>query len=174
MLSRDSAVVRYGGIKNEPIAPWTNVSYIPNYPIIDDFTNSTAHSEKQFSGQQRSSISSGSMELSFDNSTGRAYSGSFGSGGFSGTGAGGGFFQSQNRERPYSIRNLTSLAFQPGGGGFGGGGGAQMENYTEPKYYLGNESLYTGDANVCSWVACLFQGGLTRVVGWFKIFSIFS
>ncbi|XP_029726486.2 uncharacterized protein LOC109623124 isoform X2 [Aedes albopictus] len=137
MLSRDSAVVRYGGIKNEPIAPWTNVSYIPNYPIIDDFTNSTAHSEKQFSGQQRSSISSGSMELSFDNSTGRAYSGSFGSGGFSGTS--GGFFQSQNRERPYSIRNLTSLAFQPGGGGFGGGGGgAQMENYTEPKYYLGD------------------------------------
>ncbi|XP_021700586.1 uncharacterized protein LOC110676555 [Aedes aegypti] len=124
MLSRDSAVVRYGGIKNEPIAPWTNVSYIPNYPIIDDFTNSTAHSEKQFSGQRSGSSS---MELAFDNSTGRAYGGSFGSGSI----GSGGFFQSQNRERPYSIRNLTSLAFQPGGG-------AQTENYTEPKYYLGD------------------------------------
>lgn len=128
MLSRDSAVVRYGGIKHEAIAPWTNVSYIPNYPIIDDFTNSTAHSEKQFSGQRSSG---GSMELAFDNSTGRAYAGSFGSG------SSGGFFQNQNRDRPYSIRNLTSLAFQPGSG-------AQAVNYTEPKYYLGNESLRFG------------------------------
>lgn len=134
MLSKASAVVRYGGIKHEPIAPWTNVSYIPNYPIIDDFTNSTAHSEKQFSGQR--SPSSGSMELSFDNSSGRGYgAGSFGSG----------LFQNQNRDRPYSIRNLTSLAFQPGSG-FGGSG---AENYTEPNYYLGNESFHFDNDDEC-------------------------
>lgn len=138
MLSRASAVVRYGGIKHEAIAPWTNVSYIPNYPIIDDFTNSTAHSEKQFSGER---TAAGLIELSFDNSSGRGYGGSFGSG------SGNSLFQNQNRERPYSIRNLTSLAFHPGSGF--GGGGAHEENYTEPNYYLGNESFHFDDECLC-------------------------
>lgn len=142
MLSRASAVVRYGGIKQEPVVPWTNGSYIPVYPIIDDFTNSTAHSEKQFSGQRSAP---GSMELSFDNSSGKGYGGPFG----------GGFFQSQNRERPYSIRNLTSLAFQPSMGGSG-----DADNYTEPNYYLGDLMQGTYCSRIftnCDKKACRLQ-----------------
>ncbi|XP_035794280.1 uncharacterized protein LOC118467651 isoform X1 [Anopheles albimanus] len=50
MLSRASAVVRYGGLRHSYIPPWTNVTYIPHYPLIEDFTNSTAHSEHQTYG----------------------------------------------------------------------------------------------------------------------------
>ncbi|XP_055536271.1 uncharacterized protein LOC129724969 isoform X2 [Wyeomyia smithii] len=134
VLSRDSAVVRYGGIKHEHIPPWTNVTYIPNYPIIDDFTNSTAHSEQQYGSYDTTGSSGqrqrGMVELSFDNSTGRGSSSySSSSYGPSRSSSSGGLF-GQNRERPYSIRNLTSLAFPPMNAGH--------ENYTEPKYYLGD------------------------------------
>ncbi|XP_038115047.1 uncharacterized protein LOC6050731 isoform X2 [Culex quinquefasciatus] len=142
MLSRDSAVVRYGGIRHDPVTPWTNVTYIPNYPIIDDFTNSTAHSEQQYGtgydpggggggGGQTGAGSGRQVELSFNNSTGRAMTGltGFGNGSAAHVGGSGGLF-GQTRDRPYSIRNLTSLAFQPVG--------SREENYTEPKYYLGD------------------------------------
>ncbi|XP_058836455.1 uncharacterized protein LOC131693017 isoform X2 [Topomyia yanbarensis] len=133
MLSRNSAVVRYGGIKHEHIPPWTNITYIPNYPLIDDFTNSTAHSEQQYGSYDATggNRQRGAVELSFDNSTGRGASSSFGLGRSSSQAAtGGSGLFAQNRERPYSIRNLTSLAFPPMSG--------QQENYTEPKYYLGD------------------------------------
>ncbi|XP_055630213.1 uncharacterized protein LOC129771009 isoform X2 [Toxorhynchites rutilus septentrionalis] len=128
MLSRDSAVVRYGAIKHEHIPPWTNVSYIPNYPIIDDFTNSTAHSEQQY-GTYDGTRQRGTVELSFDNSTRRTLSTSFGSSSTSSGSATGSF--GSNRERPYSIRNLTTLAFPSAGG-------QSEEGYAEPKYYLGD------------------------------------
>ncbi|XP_058457818.1 uncharacterized protein LOC131434755 isoform X2 [Malaya genurostris] len=133
MLSRNSAVVRYGGIRHEYIPPWTNITYIPNYPLIDDFTNSTAHSEQQYGSYDTTggSRQRGAVELSFDNSTGKgASSSSFGLGRSGAQSSTGGLY-GPSRERPYSIRNLTSLAFQPSGAG-------QQENYTEPKYYLGD------------------------------------
>ncbi|XP_050073509.1 uncharacterized protein LOC126561419 isoform X1 [Anopheles maculipalpis] len=136
MLSRASAVVRYGGHRHEYIPPWTNVTYIPNYPLIEDFTNSTAHSEHQTyqetglgvgSGQQRNRmISLGANDLpyptTYDNMT-RGNSG-MQRGGPSSIG-GGSMFGRMN----------GSTDWMPLGSGVPP---RKQLNYTEPQYYLGD------------------------------------
>lgn len=137
MLSRASAVVRYGGHRHEYIPPWTNVTYIPNYPLIEDFTNSTAHSEHQTyqeagglgAGQQRNRmVSLGANDLpyptTYDNMT-RA-----GGGGMlqrSGPAAGGGGSM-------FGRLNGSTDGWSPLGPG---SPRKQPLNYTEPQYYLG-------------------------------------
>ncbi|XP_035906292.1 uncharacterized protein LOC118509603 isoform X2 [Anopheles stephensi] len=139
MLSRASAVVRYGGQRHEYIPPWTNVTYIPNYPLIEDFTNSTAHSEHQTyqettglgvgSGQQRNRmISLGANDLPFPTTYDNMTRGNIGlqRGGPSSSLGGGSMF---------GRLNGSADSWMPLGPGVPT---RKQLNYTEPQYYLGD------------------------------------
>uniref|UniRef100_A0A182YS60 CUB domain-containing protein n=1 Tax=Anopheles stephensi TaxID=30069 RepID=A0A182YS60_ANOST len=139
MLSRASAVVRYGGQRHEYIPPWTNVTYIPNYPLIEDFTNSTAHSEHQTyqettglgvgTGQQRNRmISLGANDLPFPTTYDNMTRGNIGlqRGGPSSSLGGGSMF---------GRLNGSADSWMPLGPGVPT---RKQLNYTEPQYYLGD------------------------------------
>ncbi|XP_055909808.1 uncharacterized protein LOC129944417 isoform X3 [Eupeodes corollae] len=63
VLSRDSAVTRYGGIKLEDFTPWYNVSNFLHQNAVEDFTNSSARSDRY--GQDFSLFSSYVNDKSF-------------------------------------------------------------------------------------------------------------
>uniref|UniRef100_A0AAG5DBB9 CUB domain-containing protein n=1 Tax=Anopheles atroparvus TaxID=41427 RepID=A0AAG5DBB9_ANOAO len=141
MLSLASAVVRYGGLRHEYIPPWTNVTYIPNYPLVDDFTNSTAHSEHQTyqeagpnSGQRNRMVANDlQYPTTYDNMTRggvglhqRGVGPSYGGGLLGPDGRAGQSFGRLNG----SVDWTTAL-------GHAGAARTQL-NYTEPQYYLGD------------------------------------
>ncbi|XP_052859858.1 uncharacterized protein LOC128267111 [Anopheles cruzii] len=153
MLSRASAVVRYGGARHEYVPPWTNVTYIPNYPLIEDFTNSTAHSEHQtysesggggtFGGQRNRMVSfdptSGSFyPATYDNNLTRHAATDFQRAGANpsyGTLPYGTLPGDRTWNGPKVALNASNdwLPLGPPGGA-----ARTPLNYTEPQYYLGD------------------------------------
>ncbi|XP_053674728.1 uncharacterized protein LOC128725034 [Anopheles nili] len=140
MLSRTSAVVRYGGLRHEYVPPWTNGTYIPNYALIEDFTNSTAHSEHQTyqevsgtSGQRNRMVSIGANDLPYP---GRSYDNvTRGIGLQRGTGSPFGHEDLGGRGGQLFGRQNGTTDWMP----LGPGVPPRVPlNYTEPQYYLGD------------------------------------